>query len=103
MTWTRERLEEIPEIYRDFLLTLKPILETRDKVQDLVSRLEDRLERQQEIPVDLGNLFESLSRPGHRSSSRGLTGGIISAQMASGLTRKKDHNPATANVWPRLA
>jgi hypothetical protein len=32
MTWTREQLEEIPEIYRDFMLTLKPILDTRDKV-----------------------------------------------------------------------
>jgi hypothetical protein len=32
MTWTREQLEEIPEIYRDFMLTLKPILDTRDRV-----------------------------------------------------------------------
>ncbi len=30
MTWTPEKLQQIPEIYRDFMLTLKPVIDSRD-------------------------------------------------------------------------
>ena len=29
MTWTLEKLETIPEVYRDFMMTLKPVIDTR--------------------------------------------------------------------------
>ncbi len=29
MTWTLEQLEQIPEVYRDFLIVLKPILDSK--------------------------------------------------------------------------
>jgi hypothetical protein len=29
MTWTVEKLEQIPEVYRDFMRTLKPVIDTR--------------------------------------------------------------------------
>jgi len=30
MTWTPEKLDTIPEVYRDFMMTLKPVLDSRD-------------------------------------------------------------------------
>lgn len=29
MTWTVEQLEQIPELYRDFLIVLKPVLDSK--------------------------------------------------------------------------
>lgn len=29
MTWTLEKLETIPEVYRDFMMILKPVIDTR--------------------------------------------------------------------------
>jgi hypothetical protein len=29
MAWTKEKLEQIPEVYRDFLMVLKPIVDSR--------------------------------------------------------------------------
>lgn len=29
MTWTLEKLGTIPEVYRDFMMTLKPVIDTR--------------------------------------------------------------------------
>jgi hypothetical protein len=30
MTWTLEKLETIPEVYRDFMMVLKPVIDSRD-------------------------------------------------------------------------
>jgi hypothetical protein len=32
MTWTAEQIEQIPEVYRDFMLVLKSIPDSRDSV-----------------------------------------------------------------------
>ncbi|MGH7172330.1 MAG: hypothetical protein ACRELF_06860 [Gemmataceae bacterium] len=29
MTWTAEKLEQIPEVYRDFMIVLKPVLDSK--------------------------------------------------------------------------
>jgi hypothetical protein len=31
MTWTLEKLETIPEVYRDFMMILKPVVDSRAK------------------------------------------------------------------------
>ncbi len=32
MAWTKEQIDNVPEIYRDFMLALKPILDSRNEV-----------------------------------------------------------------------
>jgi hypothetical protein len=31
MTWSNEQLEQIPEVYKDFMLALKPMIDSRDQ------------------------------------------------------------------------
>jgi hypothetical protein len=48
MTWTREQLEQIPEVYRHFMLALKPVIDSRDKVLQITA-------------VPFGDVWEVLS------------------------------------------
>jgi hypothetical protein len=50
MTWTLEKLEQIPEVYRDFMWTLKPVLDSRDPNEILKTE-----------GVSFGRIFGQLS------------------------------------------
>ncbi len=50
MTWTPEQLEQIPEVYRDFMIVLKPILDS--KAPERVLRING---------VHFGMVYEALS------------------------------------------
>ncbi|HTU93807.1 MAG TPA: hypothetical protein VMF69_27250 [Gemmataceae bacterium] len=50
MTWTPEQLEQIPEVYRDFMVVLKPVLD---------SKAPGRVLRINGIPF--GMVYEALS------------------------------------------
>ena len=50
MTWTVERLEQIPEVYRDFMLVLKPVVDS--KVPGVVLRING---------IHFGTIYETLS------------------------------------------
>jgi len=49
MTWTKSKLARIPEVYRDFMQTLGPIIDSRDRVIKTSA-------------VHLGSIFTALSR-----------------------------------------
>ena len=37
MPWTREQIEKIPDVYRDFMIALKPIIDTRQSVMTIAA------------------------------------------------------------------
>ena len=107
MTWTPERLGQIPEVYRDFMTVLRPILETRDpravlKIEgipfgtiysalttrydydaDQVRELADNLKRGGYIEEDQFGFFTPTSKG--EDLIRAVTGGEVLTQQVPPL------------------
>jgi hypothetical protein len=47
MPWTSEQIEKIPSVYRDFMLALKPVLDTRQSVLTIAA-------------IPLGSVYDAL-------------------------------------------
>src|SRR5690348_789 len=47
MPWTREQIEKIPEVYRDFMMALKPVIDTRQSVMTIAA-------------IPLGSVYNAL-------------------------------------------
>jgi hypothetical protein len=50
MTWTQEMLDRVPAVYRDFMLTLKPVVDSRQP--DVVLRING---------IHIGQVYGALS------------------------------------------
>ena len=69
MTWTAEQIEKIPEVYRDFMLVLKPIPDSRDRALKFkriaLSKIFNALRlKYQYEPEQIGALADNLKRAG---------------------------------------
>jgi hypothetical protein len=111
MSWTKEQIGTIPEVYRDFMLSLKPVIDTRQSVLrfeavHIGSVYDALLARHEYTPQQCRQVADNLKEAGlvreddHgflTPTEKGET--LIRALSANGETHPSEVPPLPALPW----